>query len=234
MYNLGETLRESSIASLVREIVINDAYTLECMKRGIINYSELAKRVLDEIAKRYKVKPSLAAVKMALIRLSTKLENNYDDIMKIIAKSVLAVQDSVTLITVPREEIGKVWRTIASLGSKSRFIQVTQSLGAATVVIAEEDADEILNNVNNVLEIIDKQSVIILVSPKEIVRTPGVVAFITGYLSNRGVNITQVISSYVDTLIVLNSEDAARAYSMLHNLIESAKERFLKSRLNNE
>ena len=80
-----------------------------------------------------------------------------------------------------------------------------------------------MSNVGKVLEIISKQSVITLVSPRDIVKTPGVVAFITGYLSNRGVNITQVISSYVDTLIVLDSRNAARAYSMLHNLIESAK-----------
>ncbi len=217
-------MKKTSIASLVREIVINDAYVLECMKRGIVNYSELTKKILKEISRKYGIKPSIAAVKMALIRLSSRLEDNYDSIIKIIAKSVLAIQDSVTLITVPRDELRELWTMIASLGGKSRFIQMTQSLRAATVVIAEEDAEMILSKVSKVLEIIDKQSVVILVSPKDIVKTPGIVAFITGYLSNRGVNITQVISSYVDTLIVLNSEDAAKAYSMLHNLIESAKE----------
>ncbi len=215
----------TSIASLVREVIQKDAFVLECLRRGIVNHSELAKRVSEEIARRYGIKPSLSAVKMAIIRFSGKVTGNEKRITEIIAKSTLAVQDSVVVITVSKEDLTKVWKVLAEMGNRSRFIQVTQSLGAATIVVAEEDSKRILDIVSNVLGVIDKQSAIILVSPKEIVDTPGVVSYITSFLANHGINITQIISCYVDTLIVLDSKSAARAYSLLHDLIESLKEK---------
>jgi aspartokinase len=214
----------TSIASLVRDVILKDAFVLECLKRGIVNHSELAKRVVDEISRRYGIRPSLSAVKMAINRLSRKLISDAKQVVEVISKSILAIQDSVVVITIPKEELSELWKTIAELGHKSRFIQVTQSLGAATIVIAKEDSDVILSSVRKTLEVIDDQAVIIIISPKEIVRTPGVVALITNFLANHGINITQIISCYVDTLIVLNSKDAVKAYSLLHDMIESLRE----------
>ena len=215
----------TSVASLVREVISRDPFIVECLHRGIVNQSELARRVVEEIAKRYGFKPSLPAVKMAIARLASRISREpAREVARVVAHSALAVQDSVALVTTPREELPSLLKATAELGEKTRFIQVTQSIKAATVVVAEEDLEYILKSVKKPLDVIRGQSVIIMVSPREIIETPGVVAFITSYLASHGINVTQIISSYLDTLVVLDSKDAARAYTLLHDLIRSLRE----------
>ena len=216
-----------SVASRVREIVLRDPILVECLARGIVNFSGLARKLAEEIRAVDGEVPSVVAVKMALIRIAEKLRGSgIEAVEKIIARSALAVQDSVVVITVPREGISRAFKVASSLGGESRFIQVVQSLRSATIVVAREDAERVLREIGEPLEVIWDQSVVILVSPREIVETPGVVAYITGFLARHGINITQVISCYVDTLLVMNTAEAAKAYGLLHGLIDDLRRKY--------
>jgi len=216
-----------SVAARVREIVLRDPILVECLARGIVNFSGLARKLAEEIRAVDGEVPSVVAVKMALIRIAEKLRGGgIEAVEKIVARSALAVQDSVVVITVPREGISRAFKVASSLGGESRFIQVVQSLRSATIVVAREDAERVLREIGQPIEVIWDQSVVILVSPREIVETPGVVAYITGFLARHGINITQVISCYVDTLLVMNTMEAAKAYSLLHGLIEDLRRKY--------
>ncbi|BAA80899.1 conserved hypothetical protein [Aeropyrum pernix K1] len=214
-------------AKLVREYVAGDPVLLECLRKGIVNYSALARRLAEDLEKATGEKHSVVAVKMALVRLAEKLESEpIGEIERIIAASALAVQDYISVITVPRESITRALKIVSQLGENSRFIQFVQSLRTATIIVASEDKEKILERLQNVIEVIDRQSAVILVSPRSIVTTPGVVAYITGFLARSGINITQVISCYVDTILVLNSEEASKAYTLLHRLIDALRRKY--------
>ena len=212
-----------STSSRVRDLIGGDPYLLECVSRGIVNYSVLSRIIASEIEASTGVKPSIAAVKMALIRLSSKLKRRGLGAERVLAYTTLAVQDSIAVVTVPREELGSAFRIASRLASYSRFIQVVQGLRTATIVVAREDLGKVLSTIKSPLEVIDGQAAIILVSPREIVTTPGVIGLITGYLARHGVNITQIISCYLDTIIVVDSRDAVRAYKVLHELVNYAR-----------
>jgi hypothetical protein len=47
--------------------------------------------------------------------------------------------------------------------------------------------------------------------------TPGFVAFITGLLSSREINIVEFISCSTNTVIILDAGDALNAFSLLEN-----------------
>lgn len=219
----------SSIAELVRQYVYRDAFLLECLQRGIVNYSELARQLVNEIAKEVNIKFSYSAVKMALVRISKRIEKVLSrDLALVLAQSSLALQDDVVIIIVSRDVLVRILKVLSKLIARSRFIQVTQSLRTVTIVVAREDANQLLEQLKDQVEdVVDGQSVVILVSPKEIVRTPGVIAFITGYLAKHGINITQIISCHLDTLIVLDSKDATKAYHVLHELISWLRSKYL-------
>ena len=218
---MPESRVQTSIAALVRLYVSRDPCLLECISRGIVNHSELARVLAGEIAVGESYKPSIAAVKMALHRLAKQVSvDRAPKVKRILAESALMVQDSVTVITVPREQMSKALSIAASLADKSRFIQVTQGFRTATIVIASEDAGKLLSKIGEPLEIIEDQAAIILVSPRDIIETPGFISFLTGYLSRQGINITQIISCYLDTIVVLDSKYASRAYRILHDLID--------------
>ncbi len=217
---------EGSTASLVKSYVSNDPMLVECIKMGIVNYSALARRLAVELEELTGKKHSIVAIKMALVRMAESISgDSVESVEKVVAASTLAVQDYISVITVPRESIVRALRIVAKYGEASRFIQFVQSLRTATIIVASEDKPRIVEDLGRSIEIIDGQSAVILVSPKGIVTTPGVIAYITGFLAKNGINITQVISCYVDTILVLDSSDASRAYTLLHQLIQRLRQK---------
>jgi len=76
---------------------------------------------------------------------------------------------------------------------------------------------------HNVSNIIRDQSAIILLSPEEIITTPGVIAYVTWLLSKEGVNITQIISCHLDTIFVISQEQALKAYEILEDAINKLR-----------
>ena len=83
----------------------------------------------------------------------------------------------------------------------------------------------IFNEVRSVFkgaEIFDEKqnlAAIIVQSPKGIVNTPGCIAAFYNPISRGQINIEETISCFTETIIVLRMEDAARAFSLLTDLI---------------
>lgn len=211
---------DSSVAHIIRERVLNDPCLSDCLARGVVNLSQLARTLAREIEEEGNVRVSVPAAKMALYRLAQRMrEDSLAKVRYVLSKSAIIVHDSVAIITIPGSLMSKALAIASTLAEKSRFIQVTQGFRTATIVISSEDKDYMLARLGDPLEVIDNQTAIVIVSPREIIETPGVIAFLTGYLARNGVNITQIISCYMDTIIVLNSSDALKAYNLIHKLI---------------
>ncbi|MEB3851955.1 MAG: ACT domain-containing protein [Desulfurococcales archaeon] len=210
-----------SVASLVRRIVERDPCAWYCLGEGIANLSAMARVIAARIRDETGVEPSIAAVKMALSRLSRARSKGrmLEDIARVIGGSTIVIQDRVAVATIPREELPRLLEEAGDL-LRARFFQVTQSLRVATIVLSEEDLPR-LRSVYPDADVIEGQAAIVLISPEEIVETPGVVALITNYLAYHGINITQIISCSLDTIIVLDSRDVSRAFTALHQLISS-------------
>ena len=68
------------------------------------------------------------------------------------------------------------------------------------------------------------QAAIVIVSPREIMRVPGVIAYVASALSQYGVNIVHIGSCYTDTVIVVSKEDLERAFTLIVRHIEGARE----------
>ena len=72
---------------------------------------------------------------------------------------------------------------------------------------------------SEILDIIDNQSALVLVSPIDIITTPGVINYVTGLLAFNEINVTQILGSYTDTIIVINRADALKAFQVLEQRI---------------
>lgn len=210
-----------SVASLVRRIVERDPCAWYCLREGIANLSAMARVIASRIREETGSEPSIAAVKMALSRLArskTRLKM-LDAVARVISRSTIVIQDRVAVATIPKEELPRLFEEGRRLW-RARFLQVTQSLRVATIVLSEEDLDTLLNLYPDA-DVVRGQAAIVLISPEEIMATPGVVALITSYLAFHGINITQIISCSVDTIIVLDSKQVSQAFTALHRLITS-------------
>jgi len=202
---------------------------IDVMCLGIVNYTALARYIESDVNKIVDRKVSIDAIKMALIRFSEKIceahESMYERARLVVEKSSLELKSDICVVTIRREAVMMNMERVAKLAAKTRFFQMTQGLKSFTIAISREDLDELIEIVGreNVEDLQLDQVAILIVSPMEIINTPGVVAFISTVLALNGINITHIVSCYRDTIIVVKRDDALRAYEVLENALRGKR-----------
>ncbi len=212
-----------SVAKVVRDIIMSKPMIRECMVMDIINYSATARILATELQEMGFV-TSIEAIKMALLRLREELKKERTSlekkIKKVIARTVIELQSDLVVITVEKNALFRDFHKFSRIMERARFFQLTQGMETFTVVISSEEKDKILELWKGyIVDLIEEQTAIVLISPKEIIDTPGVVTFVTSALSLNGINITQVISCHKETIFVLDRRYAPQAYQIIEKPI---------------
>ncbi len=213
-----------SIAKIVKEIILSRPAIKECLILDVINYSALARVILKELEKE-NIKTSAGAVKMALIRIGEGLKKERaffeEKIKNVVAKTVIELQSDLTVITAERRAVLNNLEQLFKVMENARFFQLTQGVETFTLVLSSEEKEKVLEIIQPkaIVDLIEEQTAIVLISPEEIIETPGIIAIMTSTLSSSGVNITQIISCHKDTIFVLNRRDAPKAYQILEDMI---------------
>jgi len=225
IFFLGEMMAEEkiSVAKAVKDTVLSRPAIKECLILDVINYSALARLILKELEKK-NVKTSTGAVKMALIRIGEELKKErafFERRIKgVVAKTVIELQSDLTVITAEKRAVLNKIGPLSKVMENARFFQLTQGVETFTLVLSSEEKEEVVKILrDNIVDLIEEQTAIVLISPEEIIETPGFVAFVASALSSGGINITQVISCHKDTIFVLDRKDAPKAYQILEDLI---------------
>lgn len=227
----NEDEEKITVADAVRVAVTNKASYLECLRDGIVNYTWLAEKIMSDVERiTKKKKVNIDAVKAALIRFQQDLQQEELEQKKtvghVISKSTTELQNDISVITMKKEVVERKFDQLFKLASEARFFNLNQGKKVYTIVISSEDVPELLRIFDDkeVLDKLDDQSAIIIISPYEIVNTPGVVSFITRLLYVNGVNLTQLNSSYTDTILILPKDQALKAYNILRETIEDFRQ----------
>ncbi|KSW11608.1 hypothetical protein CF15_01910 [Pyrodictium occultum] len=219
-----------SFSEIVRRLVDADPCIQECLARGIANYSELARRIKPVAEREVGRSASLEAIKAALVRYASRLRGQgtrtpQRKLLEILARSALELRTGVTVATAKIHALPRLAEAVAELAGRSRLLFLMQSLSSVTVTVSSEYFGRIEEKVGreNFIEVYPDQAVLVIVSPQEVVETPGFVAHITNILARNGINIYQVESVYTDTILVLGLDDALKAFQLLREAIEVAK-----------
>jgi aspartokinase len=219
-----------SIAEAARLIVSGKPSIIDGMRQGVINFSSLADMIKDQVMEMVDKKSvNVDSIKMALMRYAEELKSKKKllerQIAEVAASSILELKNDVAVLTISQKGfIIRLDQILKSLNS-FRFLQLTQGTETFTVVTDLQSKEKIVEVVgeSNIVLGIDDQSAIVIISPKQIIEVPGVIAYITDLLSNNGINITQIISCYTDTMLIVDRKDALKAYQILENKILSLR-----------
>lgn len=223
----GEEEEKITVADAVRVAITSKAPYLECLRDGVVNYTWLAEKIMRDvmvITQRKKV--NIDAIKAALIRYQQDLQREEEALKStvglVLSRSTVELQNDITVLTLKREAIEKRSERLFRIAGDARFFNLNQGKKIYTVVISSEDCPPLLSLLDegSVVDRIDGQSVLIVISPYEIVSTPGVVSFITRLLYINGINVTQLNSSYTDTIIIVPKELSTKAYDIMRRAIE--------------
>ncbi len=219
-----------SIAEAARLIVSGKPSIIDGLRQGVINFSALAEMIKEQVMEIVDKKSvNVDSIKMALMRYADELKSQRkileEQIAEVTANSILELKNDVAILTINQKSFLIRFDQIFKSLNSFRFLQLTQGTETFTVVTDLQSKEKIVESVgekNIVLEIED-QSAIVIISPKQIIDVPGVIAYITDLLSTNGINITQIISCYTDTLLIVDRRDALKAYQTLENKILSLR-----------
>jgi len=190
-----------TIAQNVRSHLQNKPYLLEALEKGIVNLSELARQIQEEL----KI-GNTSAVKAALRRFSEELQKHKqkreEKVLQVLKRSAMAVYDR-KAVTITTKELNT--KTGMKVDLLDKYIYLL-------------DRADMPKRFNALVKH-DNCTMIVMHSPEELEVTPGVVAFLTTLLAEQNVNIVEFISCWTETIIVVEKKDSLKAYEVLSNLV---------------
>ncbi len=189
---------------------------------GVANYTAAA-RLAAKISG-----STTAAAKMSILRwrdASPKpcIGFSCEPLLRLLASTRVELREGIVVITVSKSSFSRLEPLLKKLMLEARLFHVAQGISSVTLIIDEEHSRDIRRAAGEVVEEIMDQSAIILVSPREILETPGFVAYISALLAINSINITQVVSCHTDTILILSSKVAGKAYELLGRAVKLAK-----------
>jgi len=191
-----------SVAKQVREAIQMRPSLLDALKMGIVNYSALARMLQGEIGQ-----GSTEAVKAAVIRIAEELaKERYlqeEEVRSILKESKVRLQDKIAVLISP-----------IKIDVPNLF---TAYLTDSYVYIVDQTI--LTGQLPRQVQIMSNLVALVLLSPDRVETTPGFVAFITQLLGSRDINIIEFISCFTNTVIVLDTRDALKAFSLLQNYV---------------
>ncbi len=197
------------VASRVREYLQDNPELWKSLDLGIVNLSALSRLILKDLELE-----SFDAVMGALKRIPVSgiSMNTYRNILK--KSKIESRTDISVLILKPTTEnlklLIELTKNLTENYSDYRIIQATQGYG---IVVGDELLEKISRFIPKT-EIISKSTglgEIIIVSSNSILSIKGYVSYASGLLSNRGINILQIVSFFTDITFILQPGDLLSA-----------------------
>ena len=188
-----------SIANYVRIYLKNKPYVLEALENGIVNISELSRKIAMETGIK-KVGAIKAAIRRFGENVKKRREKREKKVLKILKESRIRLLDKVTvIITDSPLEIKKI---------------IEVKLEDAFVYVTEE-----ANIPKNAINVHRDCGMIVISSPKDIESVPGVVAYLTSLLAWENINVVEFVSCHTDTILIIKREDILKTIEVLQKVI---------------
>jgi len=186
-----------------------------CLKKGLINYSSLARLIAKEL--KIEKSSSKEAILIAARRFHDKLkkESSYEQKIKdILKKSEMEIKNKIVVNILPKninlDSIDTIQKNVRKESGTFYLLEGSDNYTA----IFQEKYSHHMNKFNKIKEQ-KNLCLIIFKSSKEIETTPGVVSYLTSLFAEYGVNIVQFLSCWTDTLFIIENKDLNKTIEFL-------------------
>ncbi len=214
-----------SISDALGKMVAQTPFLEEGLAAGIINLSALARSLRPRIEKRLVKEVSDAALVMALKRLSEKIMRKRPQ-RKEMAKYVSDITVRSHLSEYTFQNSGTLLpRQIQLLqeieGRQDRFITFSSGASETTAVVSsdlEARVQRLFDNERLISRINGLSAIILRLTPQT-VSAPGIYYLILKLLAWEDINVTEVVSTYTEFIILLEDATIDRAFAILRALL---------------
>lgn len=204
-------------AELTNRYILEHHDIKSCLKKGLINYSSLARLISRELKIE---KTSVEAILVAARRFSKKLEkevSHENKIRDLLSKSELEIKNRIIVYVLDKEigleKVGTLQSKVMKEKDKFYLIEGSNNY---TLLIQEKYSEIVRNFFNpHIIKETKNLALITIKTTKDIENTPGTMAYLTSLFSENNVNIIELLSCWTDTLFVVDSKDAAKTMNFL-------------------
>lgn len=214
-----------SISKVVKGVIDNDLSLQDALSRKYGNYTAIARLIKPKVEKDLGHKVNFESLVTSVKRVKPRYQPAEGGIEAVLGQSVVNVRTDVAKLNLDKSKraLDAVRNILATY--QEEFLQVSESYSAITMIFDQKLLEQIHKKFNDD-DVLDEQSdlaAIIVHSPKEIVRTPGVVLTIYTKIAENHVNIEDTVSCFTDTIVVIRMDDVARTFSSLTDLISECR-----------
>ena len=223
---MSEQVSRESLAERTRVYIDAHPSIKDCVAKGLINYSSLARMIMKDLEVENE-----EAVMIACRRYASKLSVTTDhelSILSILKDSRLEMRTKTCIVTAKNDwtVLHKMDNLFKDMWNENSIMQCVQSASAVTIIADRMLKDRVIDTVGrfNLIKIRENLVEIVVKSPEKIVDTAGVIAYLITNLSDAGINLEETVSCHTDTIFIVNEPDMINAYSVLNKCIQSAEQ----------
>ncbi len=216
----------------MKGVINNDLSLQDALSRKYANYTAIARLIKPKVEKDLGRKVNFDSLITSVKRIKPRYQSEEGGIESVLGRSVVNVRTDVAKLNLDKSKRALESARNILATYQEEFLQVSESYSAITMIFDQKLLEEIHKKFNDD-DILDEQSdlaAIIVHSPKEIVRTPGVVLTIYTKIAENHVNIEDTVSCFTDTIVVIRMDDVARTFSSLTDLISECRGKAKKGR----
>jgi len=206
----------STTTELTEQYIAEHQSIKDCLKKGLINYSALSRRIGKAIEQDKKSKPE--AILIAARRYKEKLAKMEGDekVLNLFHNSSLEIKNRITTLIIDKNLLSESLIEIEKEIKKERglffAIEGTKSI---TLIVQDQHAIKLESKFKHNLVTKKEQLSLITITSSGIGVTKGAVSFLSGLFYEHGINIEEFMSCHEDTLVVIRSSDVVKAMQFL-------------------
>ena len=209
---------EKNTTEITNEYINEHPHIKNCLKRGLINYSALARHIAKELD--IEKKSSKEAILIAARRKQDNLKKEFGqekEISKLLSDSEIEIKNKIIVFIIEKNVNFETLENIQSqIKKESGFSYILEGSDNYTIITQEKYVQIIEKSMKNKIIKMNKQMVLINIkSPKEIETIPGVVSYLTSLFAENGVNIYEFLSCWTDTIFIIDSKDLNKSINFL-------------------
>lgn len=212
-----------SIAQAVDEIVRSRTYLADLLDEGVLNISELARSMHQEVQDLCMKPVTVQAVAMAVRR--RPLQPMSDGLERMLAEPFdIMVRSHIFEITVHKQStLPRIQAVFADLTmSREHFFTITQGIYEDTILVSETYKDRVLGmfHSEDIVSQIEGLTAITVRLPPTSVDVPGLYHHILRGLALESINVVEIVSTYLECTLLFAGKDAQRAFAVLEKTLQ--------------
>lgn len=213
-----------SVSDAIREIITRNRSIYDCMKMDIINYTALAVKIQPEVERQLGERINLNTIVVAIKRYSDSFEHKADVTEDHVLKNArMSLTDKIIDIRFSTNEFNNnetsfLLDKFSQINSDYEFFRLADSFRVLTEDI--DDVRRMFSSISNNENLFSTGLAKLKITIKDDKNRTDVASYITETLHNNGIEMVNAFFSQDSIIIILNAEDASKAYEALHAKIE--------------